>query len=110
MFLLHSLEPVYNVTHLVNASSYSAAEYFACALQEYGKGAVVGEHTFGKGYYQVGLQLSDGSCVNLSIGKYFTPNGESLIDVGVTPDVEVLLDYAKNRVVTLGELTPEWWI
>lgn len=73
---------------LVNANSYSAAEYFACALQEYGVGVVVGEQTFGKGYYQVGLQLSDGSCVNLSIGKYFTPNGESLIDVGVTPDVE----------------------
>ena len=76
---------------MVNASSYSAAEYFACAIQEYGKGAVVGEHTFGKGYYQVGKPLSDGSCINLSIGKYFTPNGKSLIDVGVTPDIEVEL-------------------
>ncbi|MBQ9268283.1 MAG: PDZ domain-containing protein [Oscillospiraceae bacterium] len=91
---------------LVNASSYSAAEYFACALQEYGKGAVVGEHTFGKGYYQVGLQLSDGSCVNLSIGKYFTPNGESLIDVGVTPDVEVLLDEEAQRLLAQRKLDP----
>ena len=77
---------------LVNASSYSAAEYFACALQEYGVGIVVGEQTFGKGYYQVGMRLSDGSAVNLSIGKYYTPNGISLIDVGVTPDFEVELD------------------
>ncbi len=38
---------------LVNASSYSAAEYFACALQEYGVGIVVGEQTCGKGNYQV---------------------------------------------------------
>ena len=76
---------------LVNASSYSAAEYFACALQEYGVGVVVGEKTFGKGYYQVGISLKDGSAVNLSIGKYYTPNGESLIDVGVTPDQEVAL-------------------
>lgn len=90
---------------LVNGNSYSAAEYFACALQEYGVGVVIGEQTFGKGYYQVGLQLSDGSCVNLSIGKYFTPNGESLIDVGVTPDVplelseEETLELARNRLV-----------
>lgn len=85
---------------LVNGNSYSAAEYFACALQEYGVGVVVGEHTFGKGYYQVGLQLSDGSCINLSIGKYFTPNGESLIDVGVTPDVE--LELSEEEAVSLA--------
>ena len=92
---------------LVNANSYSAAEYFACALQEYGKGAVVGEHTFGKGYYQVGMTLSDGSCVNLSIGKYFTPNGESLIDVGVTPDIEVKLTDEEASLLASRKLLPE---
>ena len=92
---------------LVNASSYSAAEYFACALQEYGVGTVVGEQTYGKGYYQVGLTLSDGSCINLSIGKYYTPNGESLIDVGVTPDVEVALDETQSSELSLGRLDPE---
>ena len=93
---------------LVNASSYSAAEYFACALQEYGKGAVVGEHTFGKGYYQVGLQLSDGSCVNLSIGKYFTPNGVSLADAGgLTPDVEVELPEEDVVALATHRLAPE---
>ena len=91
---------------LVNADSYSAAEYFACALQEYGAGVVVGEHTFGKGYYQVGLTLSDGSCVNLSIGKYFTPNGESLIDVGVTPDIELELDEEQAVLLAQGKLDP----
>ena len=92
---------------LVNGSSYSAAEYFACALQEYDKGAVVGEQTFGKGYYQVGMTLNDGSCVNLSIGKYFTPSGESLIDVGVTPDIEVELTDEEASLLSARKLAPE---
>lgn len=92
---------------LVNGNSYSAAEYFACALQEYGVGVVIGEQTFGKGYYQVGLQLSDGSCVNLSIGKYFTPNGESLIDVGVTPDVPLELSEEESLELARNRLAPE---
>lgn len=92
---------------LVNESSYSAAEYFACAIREYDAGFIVGEKTFGKGYYQVGMQLSDGSCVNLSIGKYFTPNGESLIDVGVTPDIELALDSEQASYLSVGMLPVE---
>lgn len=92
---------------LVNASSYSAAEYFACCIQEYGVGKVIGQQTFGKGYYQVGINLSDGSCVNLSIGKYFTPSGKSLIDVGVTPDVVLELDDELALLLAQGKLAPE---
>lgn len=91
---------------LCNGDSYSAAEYFACCIQQYGAGKVVGEKTCGKGYYQVGLQLSDGSCLNLSIGKYFTPNGESLIDVGVTPDTELELEDDLRQQLALGKLEP----
>lgn len=92
---------------LVNGSSYSAAEYFACCIQEYNVGQVIGEKTCGKGYYQVGMQLSDGSCINLSIGKYFTPSGESLIDVGVTPDIELSLDTELATLLAQGKLEPE---
>ena len=92
---------------LCNGDSYSAAEYFACAIQQYGAGKVIGEQTCGKGYYQVGLQLSDGSCINLSIGKYFTPNGESLIEVGVTPDVVLTLEDDLKQQLALGKLEPE---
>jgi carboxyl-terminal processing protease len=92
---------------LVNGDSYSAAEYFACALQEYGVGTVVGEKTCGKGYYQVGLSLSDGSCINLSIGKYYTPNGESLIDVGVTPDIELELSDEDAVKLARNTLDPQ---
>ena len=74
---------------LVNASSYSAAEFFAAALREYDAAVVVGEETVGKGYFQSTYQLSDGSAVALSIGKYFTPKGISLAEAGLTPDVVV---------------------
>jgi len=77
---------------LVNAESYSAAEFFAAALSEYDAAIVVGEQTVGKGYFQQTYQLNDGSAVGLSIGRYFTPNGKSLADVGITPDVIVEVD------------------
>lgn len=78
---------------LVNASSYSAAEFFAAALREYDKAVIVGEATTGKSYFQNTFQLSDGSAVGLSVGKYCTPNGVSLADVGgLVPDVEVAVD------------------
>lgn len=73
---------------LVNADSISAAEFFAAALQEYGKAIVVGEQTIGKGYSQQNYELSDGSALHLSDQEYFTPNGKSLIGTGITPDVE----------------------
>lgn len=78
---------------LVNEDSYSAAEFFAAALQEYGVAEVVGVQTSGKGNFQYTLDLGDGSAVSLSCGKYYTPNGVSLTDVGVTPDVVVDLSF-----------------
>ncbi len=77
---------------LVNGSSYSAAEFFAAALAEYEAAVIVGEKTSGKGYYQTTFSLPDGSAVGLSIGKYYTPKGENLADVGITPDIQVTLD------------------
>ena len=71
---------------LVNEDSYSAAEFFAAALQEYEAATIVGTQTYGKGYFQTVIPLSDGSAVNLSIGKYTTPQGKSLVGVGITPD------------------------
>ena len=77
---------------LINEDSYSAAEFFAAVLQEYDWATIVGMQTCGKGNMQVGFTLKDGSYLNISIAKYFTPSGISLTDVGVTPDVEVDLD------------------
>lgn len=77
---------------LVNGDSYSAAEFFAAALQEYEAAIVVGEHTSGKGHFQTTYQLNDGSAVALSIGRYYTPKGVCLEGEGIEPDVPVTVD------------------
>lgn len=92
---------------LVNEDSYSAAEFFAAALQEYGWASVVGTKTVGKGNFQTAFELSDGSLLNLSIGKYYTPQGRSLTDVGVTPDVEVTLDEQAQLQLYYGQLAQD---
>ena len=89
---------------LVNRDSYSAAEFFAAALQEYDWAKVVGEKTCGKGNFQTAFTLSDGSMLNLSIGKYFTPNGRSLTDIGVTPDERVELSDEDAAKLLYGQL------
>ena len=77
---------------LINGDSYSAAEFFAAALSEYGVAKLIGQPTTGKGHFQTTFALSDGSAAVISIGKYRTPNGVSLTGVGLTPDVLVELD------------------
>lgn len=92
---------------LVNGSSYSAAEFFAAALGEYEAALVVGEPTVGKGYFQSTYQLSDGSAVALSIGKYFTPKGVSLAEEGLTPDLVVPVEEEAALEIYYGTLTPD---
>ena len=78
---------------LINEDSVSAAEFFAAALREYEYAVTVGQNTLGKGYFQQSFVLNDGSAVNLSVGKYYTPKGVSLADAGgLTPDYFVDVD------------------
>ena len=91
---------------LVNADSYSAAEFFAVALQEYDRAVILGEQTSGKGYFQTTIPLLDGSAVGLSVGKYYTPSGVSLEGVGITPDVEVTVDDETYIAIYYGWLEP----
>ena len=93
---------------LINEDTYSAAEFFAAALEEYGVGVTVGGHTCGKGYYQVAFNLTDGSVVNLSIGKYFTPMGVSLAEVGgLEPNYPVELTEEEYIDLASGALKHE---
>lgn len=92
---------------LVNGGSYSAAEFFAAALQEYDAAVVVGEQTSGKGHYQNTFQLSDGSAVSLSVGRYYTPQGRNLEGVGVTPDRKVEVDEETASGIYYETLTPQ---
>ena len=87
-----------------NEDSYSAAEFFPAAIQEYGAGTIVGMPTCGKGYFQYTYELSDGSAVGLSAGKYFTPNGKSLIGTGIQPDVVVEVDDETRAKIAYGTL------
>ena len=90
---------------LINGSSYSAAEFFAAALEEYDWAVTVGEATVGKSYFQQTMELSDGSAVALSVGKYCTPNGVSLQDEGgLVPNIPVDLTEKEYLQLQAGEL------
>ena len=91
---------------LVNTESYSAAEFFAAALSEYEKAVLVGEATTGKGRFQTTFKLSDGSAVNLSIGRYTTPLGRDLTGVGLTPDIPVEIDDETASAIYAGTQDP----
>lgn len=93
---------------LVNGDSYSAAEFFAAALSEYGWATVIGQQTCGKGYFQQTYQLKDGSAVALSVGRYFTPKGVSLAEVGgLEPDIPVEVDAETAAKIYAGILEPK---
>ncbi len=92
---------------LVNGDSYSAAEFFAAALREYEAAIVVGSQTCGKGYFQQTLKLSDGSALNLSTGRYYTPKGVSLAGVGLTPDIPVEVDEQTYMNLYYGLVQPQ---
>ncbi|WP_418441958.1 S41 family peptidase [Anaerotignum lactatifermentans] len=94
-------DDVYNdvpMVVLVNGNSASAAEILAGAIQDTGRGELIGTTTFGKGLVQRLFTLPDGSGLNVTIQKYYTPNGTSIHGVGITPDYEVELpeEYAQQ--------------
>lgn len=91
---------------LVNENSYSAAEYFAAILQEDDAAEIVGNNTTGKGYYQVPMELSDGSAAVISVGKYLTPSRRSLAETGITPDYIVEVDDEAFAKIYYGTIEP----
>ena len=92
---------------LVDGNSYSAAEFFAAALDEYDVAIIVGQPTTGKGYFQSTFELSDGSAMGISVGKYTTPKGASLADVGITPEITVEVTEETAFQIYAGTLAPE---
>lgn len=77
---------------LTDGYSASASEILAGAIKDYGIGTLVGTTTYGKGIVQKVINLSDGSAVKLTVSTYYTPKGNNIHKIGVTPDVEVEFD------------------
>lgn len=75
---------------LVNEDSASASEVVTGALRDYKAATIVGNTTFGKGIVQQTLRFNnDIGGLKVTISKYYTPNGENIHKIGITPDVEV---------------------
>jgi len=90
---------------LVNENSASASEILAGAVKDTERGQLVGMQTFGKGLVQRLFTLPDGSGLNVTIQKYYTPSGTTIHGVGITPDAEVQLPekYLMTAVAAIPE-------
>ena len=91
---------------LMNEFSASASEILAGALQDRADATVVGVQSFGKGVVQFVLPVGDeGAGMQVTAAQYFTPNGNAVHTIGITPDVEVALAEDDNGMYEFGDLS-----
>jgi len=103
-----------NLVVLVDGGSASASEILAGALQDHGVATIIGATTFGKGSVQELVELADGSSLKVTIARWLTPNGTSISDGGLTPDIlisrtpqQILADEDPQRAAALRFLAGE---
>ena len=74
---------------LINQGTASASEIVAGALQDHKRAIILGEQSYGKGSVQTIFPLKDSSAIKMTTALYFTPSGDSIHEIGITPDIEV---------------------
>jgi len=90
---------------LVNGGSASASEIVAGAMQDHGRGIIMGTKTFGKGSVQTIQDLPGGGAVKLTTARYFTPNGRSIQALGIEPDIETRQSTVTQLETSIDPLT-----
>lgn len=86
---------------MVDGETASAAEVVAAALQDRNRAVLIGMRTYGKGSVQEPQLLSDGSAIELTVGRYRTPSGRYLEGVGLEPDVRATSSLVEQRALQI---------
>ncbi|MBQ2953100.1 MAG: S41 family peptidase [Clostridia bacterium] len=89
---------------MVNENSASSSEILTGALKDRAGATVVGVQSYGKGIVQSVVPLDDGAGMQMTIAQYYTPNGNAVHKLGITPDVEIQLEQGDNGMYEFGDL------
>lgn len=100
------LLPGARIAVLVNGGSASAAEILAAALRDNNRATLYGRRTYGKGSVQSVMPLSGGQALKLTTANYYTPNGQSLNQRGITPDVVINVEEAPLPALDAADAAP----
>ena len=87
------------MTVLINRSTASSAEVITGALQDRNRAVILGEKSYGKGTVQEVSSLSDGSTLEFTVGKYRTPSGHQIDQIGISPDLLVPENLAITKAI-----------
>ncbi len=88
---------------LINNGSASASEIFAGALKDHKRAIILGENSYGKGSVQSIIPLKNGGGMRLTISKYYLPSGQSISEIGVSPDILVEEDGDDFKIDTTSD-------
>ena len=90
---------------LVNENSASSSEILTGALKDRAGATIVGVQSYGKGIVQSVVSLDGGAGMQITVAQYYTPNGNAVHKLGITPDVEVHLEQGDKGMYEFGDLS-----